>query len=350
MISFLDQDFSELNAFIQNINISKIFILVDENTHEHCLPTLLGNLEIDIPFEIIEIEAGEGSKNIHSAIQLWEILSEFKADRKALLLNLGGGIITDLGGFIASTYKRGIKFINIPTSLLAMVDASIGGKTGIDLHFHKNMIGTFAEPEQIFVYSEFLNTLPEREFRAGLAEMLKHGLVADATHWKTLISTETFSIEDFSTLILQSAKIKFSIVQSDYKEENIRKILNFGHTIGHAIEGLFLKTEAPILHGEAVAIGMIMETYLSFLENLISETEAEHIIYHIHRLFNYIDISHFSDEEIIDLIYNDKKNQYGKIHFSLINGIGQGIYNYEVSLENLIQSLDFYRRMNVNLF
>lgn len=343
MISFLDPDFSELNDFIQKINPSKIFILVDENTHEHCLPTLLGNLEINIPFEIIEIEAGEESKNINSAVQLWEILSEYEADRKALLLNLGGGMITDLGGFVASTYKRGIKFINIPTTLLAMVDASIGGKTGIDLHFYKNMVGTFAEAEHIFIYPEFLKTLSEREVFAGFAEMLKHGLIADAHHWKGLISSEEFSAEEFNHLIFQSAKIKFSIVEADFKEENIRKTLNFGHTIGHAIESLFLKIKQPILHGEAVAIGMICETYISFLENLISEAEAEHIILNIQRFFPHIGISHFTNEDIINIIFNDKKNQYGKINFSLIKSIGQGNFDYQVSPKNIALSLDFYK-------
>lgn len=345
MISFLDQNFSELNASIQKINPSKIFILVDENTHEYCLPTLLGNLEINIPFEIIEIESGEESKNINSAMQLWEVLSEFKADKKSLLLNLGGGMITDLGGFVASTYKRGIPFINIPTTLLAMVDASIGGKTGIDLHFYKNMIGTFAEAKNIFIYPEFLKTLSERELRAGFAEMLKHGLIADTRHWKALISEKGFSAEEFSYLIFQSAKIKFNIVEIDFKEENIRKILNFGHTIGHAIESLFLKAEYPILHGEAVAIGMICETYLSFLENLISEAETEHIILNIQRFFAHIDISHFTNEEIISIIFNDKKNQYGKINFSLIESIGKGNFDHQVPLKNITLSLDFYKNL-----
>ncbi|MDO4764216.1 MAG: 3-dehydroquinate synthase [Flavobacteriaceae bacterium] len=342
-ISFLDENFSQLNQCIKSITPSKIFILVDENTHEHCLPILLGNLEINIPFEIIEIEAGEESKNIQTTVQLWEILSEFEADRKALLLNLGGGVISDLGGFLASTYKRGIKFINIPTTLLAMVDASIGGKTGIDHQFLKNMIGTFALPEGVFIYPPFLKTLAERELRSGFAEMLKHGLIAHPKHWQQLISISEFSAEEISNLIIQSAEIKSTIVSSDFKEENIRKILNFGHTIGHALESLFLKRETPILHGEAVAIGMVCETYLSYLEGFISEEIAVHIIQNIQIFFPMMSISEFSNEEILKIMLQDKKNTDGAINFSLITDIGKAQYNTPISLENIVLALEFYR-------
>ena len=341
----LDDNFTELNVLVKKINPSKIFILVDENTHEYCLPTLLGNLETHAPFEIIEIEAGEESKNIQTTVQLWEILAEFEADRKSLMLNLGGGMVSDLGGFVSSTYKRGIKFINIPTTLLAMVDASIGGKTGIDHQFHKNIIGTFSHPEAVFIFPPFLKTLSEKEIRSGFAEMLKHGLVANHQHWSHLISTPKLSIEKISPLIAPSANIKLEMVLADFKEENIRKTLNFGHTIGHAVESLFLKIEKPILHGEAVALGMICETYLSYLEQLISEEITLHIIQNIRHFFPYLSISLFSDEEIINLILQDKKNNHGEINFSLLSDIGQANYNYQSSLENIILSLEFYRNL-----
>lgn len=345
-ISFLDDDFSALNKVVNQINPTKIFILVDENTHEHCLPTLLGNLETCIPYEIIEIEAGEESKNIQTAVQLWEILAGFEADRKSILLNLGGGVVSDIGGFVASTYKRGIHFINIPTTLLAMVDAAIGGKTGIDHQFYKNIIGTFAEPQGIFIHPNSLKTLDLRELRSGLAEMLKHGLIADAHHWQDLIGINYISTEEIIPLIEQSARIKFGIICNDFKEQNIRKMLNFGHTIGHAVESLFLKYQAPILHGEAVAMGMICETYLSVLEQIITEQEALHIIQNIRKFFPDLDISHFSDEEIISVMLQDKKNEQNDIYFSLLNGIGQGNYNQKISLEKIIMSLDFYRSLN----
>ena len=344
MIKILDQDFTELNLFIQHQNPSKIFILVDENTHEYCLPTLLGNLETTAPFEIIEIEEGEESKNINTAVQLWEILTEFSADRHSLLICLGGGVVTDIGGFVASTYKRGIPFIYLPTTLLAMADAAMGGKTGIDHLFFKNLIGTFAEPKQIFLYADYLRTLPFPQLKSGFAEMLKHGLVADAGHWQELISIENeLSAEKIAPYLLQSAEIKQKIVQEDFHEKHIRKILNFGHTIGHAVESLFLREGTPLLHGEAVALGMICETYISYLQQLISLDTARHIIKNLVRFFPLVDISNFSDEEIIMLMYQDKKNQHGNICFSLIESIGVGHYNQNVPLENIISALDLYR-------
>lgn len=345
MISFLDDNFTNLNACIKENKPSKIFILVDENTHQHCLPILLGNLEIDIPFEIIEIEAGEENKNINTATQLWEILAEFEADRKAMLINLGGGVISDLGGFVASTYKRGIKFINIPTTLLSMVDASIGGKTGIDHLFLKNIIGTFSQPEGIFIYPKFLQTLDWQELRSGFAEMLKHSLIADEKHWQNLIAIPELNTENLLPHIQRSTEIKQNVVATDFKEQNIRKTLNFGHTIGHAVESLFLKSQNPILHGEAVAQGMICETYISHLEGFLTEEKAVAIIQNIQRFFPNLDISPFSNEEIIAMMFQDKKNNNGKIKFALLEQIGKGNFDKEISLEHTLMALEFYRSL-----
>lgn len=343
MISILDQDFSQLNDFILNLKPSQLFILVDENTHEYCLPQLLGNLETEIPSEIIEIEAGEELKTIETAIQLWEILSDFKADRKGLMINLGGGVITDMGGFVASTYKRGIPFINIPTTLLGMCDASIGGKTGIDHQFLKNIVGTFAEPEHIFVFPEFLKTLPFVELRSGFAEMLKHGLIADKKHWEDLITIEALIPESIFPFIETSMKIKQNVVELDFKEQNIRKTLNFGHTIGHAVESLYLRTGNLIPHGEAVALGMICETQLAVLENLIAPGTAENIIQHIRRFYPYISITQFSTDEIISLMKNDKKNSEGQISFSLITDLGICKFNHLASEKNIHYALHYYQ-------
>lgn len=343
MISVLDHDFSQLNELISKLTPSKLFILCDENTHEHCLPSLLGNLETTIPFEILEIEAGEEMKNIETAAQLWEILAEFQADRKALMINVGGGVITDLGGFIASTYKRGIKFINIPTTLLGMCDASIGGKTGIDHHFLKNIVGTFSMPEHIFVYPPYLKTLAYSELRSGFAEMLKHGLIADAKHWNALSSLDTLTPDHIGPHIETSMKIKQNVVDVDFKEQNIRKNLNFGHTIGHAIESLFLQSEKSIPHGEAVAAGMICETYLASLEGLLTESDSNEIISRICTYYPKLDIEHFAMEDLLKLMINDKKNEEGKINFSLINGVGTCVYDYKCSLENIISSINFYK-------
>ena len=345
MISFLDQDFSQLNHFLIDLKPSKIIVLVDENTHEYCLPILLGNLQTEIPFEIIEIEAGEDLKTIETATQLWEILADFEADRKTLMINLGGGVITDMGGFVASTYKRGIRFINLPTTLLGMCDASIGGKTGIDHNFLKNIIGTFAVPEQIFVFPEYLKTLPFPELRSGFAEMLKHGLIADEKHWNDLISIQELSAENIFPFIQTSMKIKQNIVEQDFREQHLRKTLNFGHTVGHALESLFLQQAKPIPHGEAVVLGMIIETRLSFLTGLIPEDAAENIISNLRKFYPYIPISQFPDEEILALMLNDKKNSGGKISFSLLDKIGKGNFDREVSREELISALHYYQNL-----
>ncbi|WP_294286175.1 3-dehydroquinate synthase [uncultured Chryseobacterium sp.] len=345
MITLLDPTFSQLNEFLHEKSFSKIFILVDENTHEYCLPVLLGNMETDLGFEILEIEAGEEMKNIQTANQLWEILTEMQADRKALVINLGGGVITDMGGFVAATYKRGIPFINIPTTLLSMCDASIGGKTGIDLMHYKNMVGTFTFPERIFVYPKFLETLPFKELRSGFAEMLKHGLIADKIHWESLTRINKLDIEGIIPHIETSIGIKQEVVNKDFQEKNIRKTLNFGHTIGHAVESLCLHQGNPVLHGEAVAMGMIAETHLAYLEELISEEDSTVIIECLQKYYPYLDISDFKDEAILDLLWNDKKNADRKINFSLISGIGSCVFDHQCSEENISKSLDFYRKL-----
>lgn len=346
MITFLDQNFSQLNIFLTENTFSKIFILVDENTHEYCLPILLGNLETEISFEILEVEPGEEMKNIQTVTQLWEILTEMQADRKALIINVGGGVITDMGGFTASTYKRGIQFINIPTTLLSMCDASIGGKTGIDLMHYKNMVGTFSFPEQIFVYPQFLETLPYKELRSGFAEMLKHGLIGDKLHWDNLIQLQKLDVMGILPHIQTSMDIKQQVVDLDFHERNVRKTLNFGHTIGHAIESLCLEKENPILHGEAVALGMICETHLSYLENLISKDESEIIIENIQKYYSFIDLNEFKDEDIFRLLLNDKKNADEKINFSLISEIGSCIFDHQCTTENIRKSLNYYRNLS----
>lgn len=346
MITILNDNFSQLNDFLHENSFSKIFILVDENTHEYCLPVLLGNMETDLGFEILEIEAGEEMKNIQTANQLWEILTEMQADRKALVINLGGGVITDMGGFVASTYKRGIQFINIPTTLLSMCDASIGGKTGIDLMHFKNMVGTFTFPEQIFVYPKFLETLPYKELRSGFAEMLKHGLIADKNHWENLIHINKLDIESVIPNIQASMDIKQKVVDQDFHEKNIRKTLNFAHTIGHAIESLCLEQGNPILHGEAVAAGMICEAHLSYLEGLLSQEDSQIIIENIQKYYPYLDISDFKDEDIFALLLNDKKNVDSKINFSLLSGIGSCTFDHQCSQNNISESIKFYRKLN----
>lgn len=336
---------TDLSALIAELKPSKLFFLVDENTHEHCLPRVLADLQTDIALEILEIEPGEEMKTLETAAQLWSVLADFQADRKALMINVGGGVVCDLGGFIASTYKRGIPFVNIPTTLLAMCDASIGGKTGIDHHFLKNIVGTFAEPQQVFFISDFLNTLPFSELRSGFAEMLKHGLIADEKHWQQLSTIENLTVEAVVPHIPRSMEIKEAVTKADFMEKNVRKTLNFGHTIGHAAESMFLQQGRPVPHGEAVAMGMICEIRLSEYEKLIAPDTAQRIISVINRIYPKLDISKFADSALVELMRNDKKNTEQEISFSLLNGIGSCLFDYKVNEANIFSTLDFYKAM-----
>ncbi len=342
-IFFNETGYEKINLFISENNYSSIFILVDEHTNEYCLPKFLPNLATEIPIEIIEIEAGEEIKNITTCVEIWSILSELGADRKSLIINLGGGVITDIGGFIASTFKRGIDFINVPTTLLGMVDASIGGKNGVDLGNLKNQIGVINVPKMLLISNDFLETLSQREMRSGLAEMLKHGLIYDKNYWEQFLDLTKVDFADFDALIYRSIEIKNEIVKQDPTENGIRKALNFGHTLGHAIESHFLESETPLLHGEAIAIGMILESHLSKEKELLSNEEFHQIKYIISNIY---EPHNFSDEDIIsiqNLLIHDKKNEYGKVQFALINGIGKIIINQSVENELIINSFRDYK-------
>ena len=310
---------------------SKIFILVDENTSQYCLPHLLNNLATEIEIEIIELEVGEIHKNIETCTEVWGALSELGGDRKSVLINLGGGVISDLGGFVACTFKRGIDFINIPTTLLSMVDASIGGKNGVDLGNLKNQIGIIREPKAVIVDTQFLNTLPQNEMRSGLAEMLKHGLIFDKKYWGKFKDLKDLHTEDLNQLIHQSIQIKNTIVCEDLTENGIRKSLNFGHTLGHAIESYFLENDAKttLLHGEAIAVGMILESYISREKNLLTNEEYQEIKYIINDVFEKVEFTPFDIEKIIELLIFDKKNEFGKVQFALLDGIGKIKINQE---------------------
>lgn len=339
--------YEALTNFISEKKYSKLFILVDENTNEHCLPVFFPNLALEIPFEIIEIESGEAMKNSTTCVELWSVLTELGCDRKSCLINLGGGVVTDIGGFVASTFKRGIDFINIPTTLLAMVDASIGGKTGIDLGNLKNQIGTFCNPSFLLIDSSFLGTLPQREMRSGLAEMLKHGLIANKSYWENFLDLSKVDFADFDQLIHQSINIKNTIVAEDPKENGLRKALNFGHTLGHAIESFYLNSESELLHGEAVAVGMVLESFLSYKLNLLSEKELAEITNTIFSIFGKITFAENDSAEIMKLLIHDKKNAYGKLQFSLLNNIGNTKINVEVTDDLIKESFDYYNRYKI---
>ncbi|RZJ30266.1 MAG: 3-dehydroquinate synthase, partial [Flavobacterium sp.] len=301
-VFFNDGGYNALNSLLEAKKYSAVFVIVDSNTNEFCLHDFLSYVATEIEVEIIEIESGEGFKTIETCSEIWSILSEFNADRKSVVINLGGGVITDLGGFVASTFKRGIDFINVPTTLLGMVDASVGGKNGVDLGGLKNQIGTINSPQMVLIDTAYLQTLPQNEMRSGLAEMLKHGLIADADYWRHFNDLSKIDFADFDELIHQSVVIKNNIVTQDPTENGIRKALNFGHTLGHAIESRFLLKEKPLLHGEAIAAGMIMESFIAMRKNLLSAEEYLQIKTVIGSIFDKINFDDQDIDTIIELL------------------------------------------------
>lgn len=319
---------------------SKRFVLVDENTKKHCLPFL--KKIITAPY-LIQIKSGEKKKDITSCTKIWEELSKQNADRNSLLINLGGGVISDLGGFAASTFKRGIDCINIPTTLLAQVDASVGGKTGIDFNSFKNQIGTFSFPKAVFIYPSFLNTLDKRQLLSGYAEVIKHALIADKSYWKN-ISKLQISSSSIEPLIYRSVEIKNKIVAADPFEKKERKKLNFGHTIGHAIESALLNSKNPLLHGEAIAIGMICESYLSRKINNFNSKDLNTITDFIINLYNLHPIS-LPFSHMKKIMLQDKKNIASEINFTLLKSIGQSTVDNVCSLELVEESISYFNQI-----
>lgn len=338
-VLFNEESYEFLAATLVPERYSGIFIIADTNTSQHCLPRFLSSLVTELPIEIIEFEAGESNKSIETCIEIWHALTELSADRKSIIINVGGGVVTDLGGFVASTFKRGIDFINVPTSLLAMVDASVGGKTGIDLGVIKNQVGVLSNPVAVLADIGFLDTLPANHMRSGLAEMIKHGLIADRDYWELFADLNSLTTDDMAALIHHSIEIKNSIVAQDPKEKGLRKILNFGHTLGHAIESHFLNdpNSETLLHGEAIAIGMILEAYISLQKQAIGVTEYISIKT---TLLNIFGTTYFSDsaiEAVIKLLVHDKKNTSGNVQFVLLNGIGSATF------DNFVENLLIYK-------
>lgn len=323
---------------INRMDPSKIFFLVDENTHEHCLPGFLQLLEELPELEILEVEAGEDSKSAEVVVQLWEALAALEADRQALMLNLGGGVITDLGGFLAGTYLRGIPFINIPTSLLAMVDASAGGKNGINLAGMKNRVGLFLEPEAVFILPGFLESLPQRERVSGFAEMLKHGLIADAAYWEELQDFDIHKAIPDEAIIRRSVEIKQQVVQEDFRESGLRKILNFGHSVGHALESLSHQTDRPLLHGEAIALGMIVELQLSVKYSGLSQRDADAAAEDIRKIFRGLECK-AEPAAVLHLMRGDKKNVQQQLRLSLLKEIGSAVPDVPVDEDGLVEVL-----------
>lgn len=338
----IDSIAQSLPEFISETTFSQLAVLVDENTKAHCYPLVAGLLPEHL---LIEISSGEVNKNLTTCEHIWREMTQAAFDRKSLLINLGGGVIGDMGGFCAVAYKRGIRFANVPTTLLAAVDANVGGKLGIDFMGLKNHLGFFQDPEAVLIDSSFLKTLPERELRSGFAEVLKHGLIADADYFHQ-VSKQGLNQESWNAVIAHSVEIKSAVVKADPREAGMRKVLNFGHTIGHAIESHYLDTENHLLHGEAIAVGMICETYLSKKLLGLKEEYLELVTSTLQNSFPGIELDKKDFVKIIERMYQDKKNVNHILNHSLIPEIGEATYDIAVDEKDALDALFYYHNLN----
>jgi 3-dehydroquinate synthase len=334
----------ELKDFLAQNSYSKLCVIADQNTMKHCYPLIREVVKGKGIF--IQIPAGEEAKTIETCQRIWAYMTKAQLDRKALVINLGGGVIGDMGGFCASTYKRGIDFIQIPTTLLSQVDASVGGKLGVDFtekdgSVFKNHIGVFNDPKAVLIDTQFLKTLDRRELRSGFAEIVKHCLIADKDKWE-VISSRSFEDQDWNDLTAHSVAIKSKVTETDPHEKGLRKILNFGHTLGHAIEGHYLNSKKKLLHGEAIAIGMICETFISAKRGFITMEDLQRISSFIVSIYGKPEIPSKDINQIIPLTLQDKKNENSEVLFSLLEEVGKANYNVPVGVEEMKESIEYY--------
>ncbi|WP_246010684.1 3-dehydroquinate synthase [Hymenobacter perfusus] len=333
-----------LAEIVAGRTVSQVFVLVDANTSRQCLPLLTALLPAG--FHLLEIPAGEEFKTLSSCETVWTALTEQSADRHTLLVNLGGGVVTDLGGFAAAVYKRGIRFVQVPTTLLAQVDASVGGKTGVDFMGFKNQLGVFQEPAAVCIEPRFLQTLDPRQLKSGYAEVVKHWLIADAEAFNRNHSIGVLGIEDWTPIIEESVALKRRIVEQDPLESGLRKLLNFGHTVGHALESYLLQQPGrEILHGEAVAAGMVCEAWLSQQKGLLSTGELDSIETFLFSVFEKVQFVSLETEAIAQFALQDKKNSGSIINCTLLEGIGRGVYDQPVTLTEIAEALRYYHRL-----
>ena len=342
---FVGDFWTDFNILLEELSASKIFVLVDENTLENCVPIFRKKTKTDC--EHIVIPAGEQFKNLETCQHIWSELMRLGADRKSLMVNLGGGVIGDMGGFCASTFKRGFRFIQIPTTLLSQVDASVGGKLGIDFESVKNSIGVFNNPEGVFIDPVFLKTLSKEEVRSGFAEMIKHSLIADASQWKQFQNITSIDDVNWLELLPPSLQIKQKIVEEDPFEKGIRKALNFGHTIGHAVETLFLESPTPLRHGEAIAIGMICEAYLSHQQVGLPKEELEKIVSFLLKIYPKVEIEESHFPTLINWMRKDKKNENQEINFTYLTNIGKCVVNQISEPDAIMESMRFYNSLQI---
>ena len=333
-----------LGRAIEKCPHDRLFILTDEQTHRLCMPQMR---EVSFLKDAIEITIGAGDvhKTLETLASVWQILSDKGASRHSLLINLGGGMVTDLGGFAAATFKRGFAYINVPTTLLAMVDASVGGKTGINFNGLKNEVGVFAPADSVLIETEFLRSLDARNFFSGYAEMLKHGLISNEAHWAELLNfnTDLIDYKYLKKLVGESVQVKENIVEQDPFEHGIRKALNLGHTVGHAFESLALAENRPVLHGYAVAWGIVCELYLSHLKTGFPKEKMRQTIQFIKENYGSFTFDCKQYEQLYALMLHDKKNTAGVINFTLLKEIGDISINQTADKDQIFGMFDFYR-------
>jgi 3-dehydroquinate synthase len=339
----IDTAWETLNEFLHQKSYSKYFVLVDEHTQVHCLPLLQKALPT-ISFIPIVVTSGEEHKNLDTCQYIWQQLLTHLADRNSLMINLGGGVIGDMGGFTASCYKRGIDFAMIPTTLLSQVDSSIGGKLGVDLAFGKNLIGVFANPKWVYINTQFLRSLPIRQHNNGWAEIYKHALIYDSELWEILTSSAIYDIAHAEKILPQALIVKKKVVEIDPFEKGLRKILNFGHTVGHAIESYSLSADvSPLLHGEAVFLGMILEAYISTQKSGLDISVVHQIITIYKKLYTpYVNLA--SVEMWMPYMYLDKKNVGDDIRCALLKSIGEAVWDISITQDDVAAAVSFYKQ------
>lgn len=323
---------------------SKILMLTDSNTVKYCFPIIQKSLPEDVPLFVLE--AGEEQKHIESVAKVWEFLNRNGADRKSVVINLGGGVLCDLGGFAASTFKRGIDFIHIPTTLLSQVDASVGGKTGVNFKSYKNEIGAFSFPLKVLIDTNFLRTLSQEHILSGFGEMLKHAFIKDEAYYAELQEQELdknlLNYNKLLSLVQHSVKIKEEVVLADPMESGLRKILNFGHTIGHAFESFYMGTPNELIHGKAVVYGMIMEMYLSHLKLGFPKEKLIEVINYLNKIYGKLIFKKDNYEKLYALMTHDKKNENSQINFTLLENIGVSVINQTAGKKEIFEAFDFY--------
>lgn len=345
-IVFSQDIVKELQSIVENYPAGKVFLLMEENTEKFCLPVIADVVD-RFNIKSLVIKAGEENKKISSVETVWQFLSSEGADRKSLLINLGGGMLTDLGGFAASTFKRGLDFVNIPTTLLAQVDASLGGKTGFNFNGLKNEIGVFNEPVAVIINTHFLKTIDQENFISGYAEMVKHAFIKSADHWAELQEYDLNNInyESLQEIIAHSVAVKEWFVMNDPTEKGIRKALNLGHTVGHAFESFAMTEERSILHGHAVVYGMIVELYLSAKKCGFDKDQLKDISNWLNAIYGKFEFAETDYNSLYKLMTHDKKNEAGRINFTLIPEIGKVEINQDCTKEEIVEALEFYRSL-----